>query len=396
MESLATSFEGLRFTPGDRSSPSSVQLQSTQRRRKRFLSVQAPPSRPWLLVPPPTDLENLCAYSFVFKAGATYSQVMMTLKKVFTECKQAPPLSPFKIGEFVLQPVAVAHDGPFVKKCVHLARKNQRIRFLLSCFLKQWLFRRLIPGNDYDPVTCESPRRPIRFIDWPQRRIYTFEASTILRDMRERLLYQNYLFTEPKSPRNPYTNVEFSLGQYYSVFKQLRVLGLSHWALEGLTECLYNLEQFHNKFASPLRFAALKDCFSDPTNSVGKDLLYEFMEDQHDIHEKPFLSAVYLWALDEAPTSSIVKFWRHLCMKYHELEITVRDPTTCRNYQKLYVIDHTRELCEHPSDLIALRNTHMKKIICRESPRLAIVIQSPPQEDAVYVDEQALDSSLQD
>jgi hypothetical protein len=190
--------------------------------------------------------------------------------------------------------------------------------------------------------------------------------------------------------------VEFSIGQYYAVFQQLRALGLSHWTLEGLTECRYDLNAFHGQFASPLRFAALKDCFSDPTNSVGKDLLYEFMEDQHEIHDKPFLSAVYLWALDEAPTSPIVKLWRHLCMKYHELEITVQDLNTCRKFQRLYVINYTRELCQHPRDLILLRNTHMKKIICREAPRLALVIHSAPQEDAVYVDEQALDSSLEE
>ena len=209
----------------------------------------------------------------------------------------------------------------FLKEGLRHLQKNQRLINTFRALAHRWLDRRFKPANTEDLCTCEIPRNPVSLRIWSQRTIFNFEANTIRRDMLERIFTQSYLFPKYFLPRNPYTNSDMTENQFYSVMKQLRKLGFSHWALEALFECRYNLDKFKEKFGVLVRKEIIEREFKKPSGEIVY-VIQDFMEDHHKKNDKTFYSALYKWAITSLQNHTRIKLWIQLCKDHHMIIYT--------------------------------------------------------------------------
>jgi hypothetical protein len=225
------------------------------------------------------------------------------------------------------------------------------------------MHRRMIrPMNEEDLVTLEPPRQPVILYDWPGRKRYMYEASTLARDIRECLLQRDYMFPEPHSPRNLLTNQPLSPMQFLSAFHQLRATRKQfHWSLaafEGVSFCLTGFKQ---RYEHPLRYEVLRSMFNQPTLEDTRSLVFDYIEDEHEFHERPFSRPIYTWALQYAPYATRIQSWHRLAQRHHELAIEIADEFERMQAQEKEMNARVNELCSPPHDLIALRAEWKKK-----------------------------------
>lgn len=299
-------------------------------------------NRPWLIRSSP----NFTAAHLFHGAGRTITSVLQHLKKKL-ENLDDPVLTNF------LYPTVEARRK-VVQSCIRLAVQNQRMLMAFRALKRRWLLKRLQAANEEDLVTCEAPKKPITLVCWNERKKYTFEANTILRDMCERILQHSYFFMKFLNPRNPYTNVDLTQAQFFSVMKQLRAAGDTNWVLEGLYACHYNMLEFEKKFGFPVRQEIIARQFNRPTAPETIDILLDFIEDQHVANEMPYNSSVYTWAATNAANNFRMKSWFKRCRQYHVALSTLTDPLMLKKELE-QIDDHTKYLCSEPLTLISLK-----------------------------------------
>lgn len=250
-------------------------------------------------------------------------------------------------------------DGAAYKELVY---QNARLRWSAACLLKRWLMRRSRRMNEEDIVTLEPPRQRIDIYDWAARRVYSYEASTIARDIRECLLQRDYMFPSPILPRNLLTNESLSHMQVSSVFHQLRQTrkGL-HWSFSAFEEGAYDLSRFVTRFAQPLRHEVLRTLALQPTHADTIDIVEDFISDQHSYHGVPFPRIIYQWALKHAHDAPRICEWRRLAFRHHEIEIEIADESERSAKQEKELDDPVEKLCKRPIELIILRNAWKRK-----------------------------------
>lgn len=244
---------------------------------------------------------------------------------------------------------------------------NMRLRVQARRLLSAWLGRRLRNVNDTDPVTCEAARTPVKVVDWANRSVYTFEASTILKDIVNRLGLHDELWPTPQRPRNPYTNAPLTLGQLYSVLQQLRSLGRSHWMLEALAATGYDFALFVRNYSTPLKHSALDQIFRSPASDDYIYVMTDFMENEHDHHDQTFNAALYKWALLHEAGCQVLMDWRRACRRYHELTLLHTDPIDLRNHVEDEITPMTERLCGPPRVLQVLREQWHREQLLKKS-----------------------------
>jgi hypothetical protein len=248
-----------------------------------------------------------------------------------------------------------------IKRCLTLAEANQRLRSAFSVLARKWIFKHIKQSNEEDLLTGEVPKKLVAVYDWKKRCIYNFEAMTILRDMTSRLMNHSYLFPKFLIPRNPYTNVDLDVLQFFSIMRQLRGHGMTNWKLEALLDLKYCMCEFKEKFGEALKRDIIEKQFENLKSEETMDIIMEFIEDQHDVHGQNFNQFIYRWTLENTNCSSLrMKFWILTCKKYNMISATIRDPhQLILETTKLEL--STKTFCTKPVELIKRRETEFKK-----------------------------------
>jgi hypothetical protein len=109
--------------------------------------------------------------------------------------------------------------------------------------------------------------------------------------------------------------------QFYSVVKQLRKAGMSHWVLEALFDSRYNLEKFKEKFGVLIRKEIIEREFKKPSGEV-QYVIQDFIEAHHGTNNKKFTPYLYRWAVTNLQNHTRIKAWIQLCKDYHMLLYT--------------------------------------------------------------------------
>jgi hypothetical protein len=234
-----------------------------------------------------------------------------------------------------------------INRCVAYVKANQRIHAAFEKIARRFIHSRLKIGNTEDLLTNEIPRHPVTLVSWAQRSIHTFEASTLRRDMIERLLLSNYNFSNAQMPRNPYTNLPLTTGQSMSCIEQIRRTGKSHWAIEAFASAEYDIAVFKEHFKEAILLEILRRQYLSPTNEETTTLIYEFMEDQHEDYDCTFYGDVYKWALKNCPNAPRIVSWRRTWYLYNKVLIVQPDDKA-----KDMILRCTKILCTHPRELI--------------------------------------------
>ncbi len=234
-----------------------------------------------------------------------------------------------------------------------LFQTNQRIRFFLKAFINKVRLRKFKIANEVDPVTFEPPVNVIKVIDWAQKKMYQFEAASLLGDIRTRLQNHDYLFPEPLLPRNMVTNLPFTLFQTITVYQQLLKLGYMHWTLECLRHAEYNLPQFSLLNHKQL---SLKALYQSVYNDNDKEILLDFIELQHHYHSQLYDSNLYQWVVTSKSCQHLKKLdtWKKYCYEYHSITILYED--TDEQVRLLNRVSYsTSELCKSGNELRELK-----------------------------------------
>ena len=213
-------------------------------------------------------------------------------------------------------------------------------------------------------MTGDVPVTPVRLVDWSTRSIYTFEARTIARDMITRLTMSHCdFFPWPKEPRNPYTNERLTEGQFYSVARQLRACGETHWAIDALYSAKYNMKEFERDMYMKLKRTIHNSVFANPRGDVAKQILLEYIKEEHKMNDKPYEREIYEWAVETIPHHFSVHEWRLQCSKYYSV---IHFPTEKEkdDEAKEKIDEKTRRLCVYPLALVERYNgAHEKKYV---------------------------------
>ena len=259
-------------------------------------------------------------------------------------------------------PVSYEQTLAGISEAIRHVKNNQRQLMAFRALAHRWLLkRRFKAANEEDLMTGEAPKKPITLVAWSERRKYVFEANTIRRDMLERLFQQSYLFPKYLTPRNPFTNCDMTANQFTSVMNQLRSYGSTHWALEGLLKCRYDMENFRAAFGESMKREVIARQFSNPSSSDTIDIILHFMEDQHEDNDKYCNVALYRWALENRMNHPKIKKWIALCRRYHECLLKNINDRLAQGKDILDINDKCAKLCEYPIDLEDLRNADLKK-----------------------------------
>jgi hypothetical protein len=202
----------------------------------------------------------------------------------------------------------------------------------------------------------DPPVKRVDLYDWKERRIYTFEASTIHRCLVKRLTFHDGMFATPLEPVNPYTNMKLTLGQLHSVTEQLRNHGLTHWSIEALRNSGYTWVEFIILNDSALQMEAAKRVFMDLTNTDLHDTLMDFIEAEYITNQMDMDKAMYRWLIANAMESDHMSQWRKICYEFYRAQILYKDIPVKQRMAQLSISATAVSLCRIPRELYRMRN----------------------------------------
>ena len=157
------------------------------------------------------------------------------------------------------------------------------ISWRLRRFLHRWRVSRLVSVNTEDIATGDVPIKPVHVVDWKTRPPcqYVYEAATIARDIRTRLLNHSGFFEEPLIPRNPLTNLPFTQAQNIAVWSQLSTSGVaaaSASVIAGFRHSRFDLDRFSQEFNTLLKLHALRVTMADVDDEDTEERVDEFID----------------------------------------------------------------------------------------------------------------------
>jgi len=267
----------------------------------------------WVLIPCKHSIElNLTAASY-FKALDKINECIY-MKHPLPESKFQPP---FKIPMSFF----IYGEPDFQTELKATVSNNQMFRWKMKRLIHGWRLSRLKQVNTEDPATCEPPTVPITLYDWNSRSKYTFEATTLHRDISARLLHVSQweaLHPEPMPPRNMLTNQSLTLGQIHFTIDHLKRMGLSNWETLSYRMSHYSIDRFLMMCQSALKHSAIKRIFEKPHCDACNELTLDFIEYIHEIHKIPIItSGAWKWYIKTEPEDSFVSVLRGLCYEYY-------------------------------------------------------------------------------
>jgi hypothetical protein len=209
------------------------------------------------------------------------------------------------------------------RKYLRLAcTKIRRLRGIFCRFLHRWRVSRLRPTNTEDFFTLEVPKDPIRIVSWVSRSTAVFEASSLMRDITERLMHHDGVFESPQLPRNPFTNLPFTQAQIISVWNQLAASkSTASSAFTNYRQTRWNLHKFSSEYSVPLQVHALRKTMLNTSHYDYKEKMLDFIQYCYDAHDRDFELDLFRMALLKKPDHLLLKSWANLCTKFYECAI---------------------------------------------------------------------------
>lgn len=203
----------------------------------------------------------------------------------------------------------------FQKRIIEVGIIVMRLRRAFRTLVHHWLWRKAernaLPDNDI--ITMMPYRRPIIIYDMLQRRRYKFEAATIIEHIRKQLEYVSYGFVQPLWPRNPITNLHFSSGQLYVIYKEALRQGAANSVFSAFFECRFSMMAFYNTYNQALALHYNINSVKEINNDDGHEILLEFILEC--ANEKgtllhPKIVEVFEWALQTISAHPFLTAWR--------------------------------------------------------------------------------------
>lgn len=128
-----------------------------------------------------------------------------------------------------------------------------------------------------DPISLEPMTNPIVIYSISSRWRYAYDATSLIAHIRTQLSNCSYGYPDPQTPRNPITNVEYTIYQLYSAYVQLMTRGKTCWQLGAYLAERGNMEIYTRQFIVPIyRHDCVREVL-DVTNMEGAVTIIEFI-----------------------------------------------------------------------------------------------------------------------
>ena len=204
-------------------------------------------------------------------------------------------------------------------------RKDQHIRTVLRRFVQIWLYKQYKKRfiNTEDPATLAEPRKPIFLFDTKIRGMYVFDAFSLRKCIQMNLTFTDWMFPEPSHPKNPLTNLPFTMPQILSIFQQLRAANATCWWIEAYYQSKFDLNVIKKVFCIPLKLNSLTELVRNRSSEEYIDYLQEFIEEQFDAHDIDFMAhlTILKWAASHLPNDSYMIEWGQAMFEFKKVRI---------------------------------------------------------------------------
>jgi hypothetical protein len=243
-----------------------------------------------------------------------------------------------------------------------------RIRALFKKAVSKWLVKRLKKVNEVDPITLEIPINPIRYSNLSTRVSYLFDATSLEKSWKMNLYTNDGLFTDPRWPTNPLTNLDIPVDVFPLLYKELTSKIPVDWTLSSLADCKFNFTVWKQLYEVPLKKKAIERVFKDYTSDDCKEYSLDFIEACYIYHAETFDESMFKWLFTQSDAVSYIEKWIKLSRDYYNILITVNDQ------KELGLLKNTlwagsNRLLKVPVKLIDLYDTYIKSISRRVTVR---------------------------
>lgn len=237
----------------------------------------------------------------------------------------------------------------------------RRLRGVFRRFLHRWRVSRLRLINTEDIVTLSPPKNPIWIVDWRQKQVALFEASTLMRDITTRLLEHDGFFEDAQPPRNPLTNLPLTQSQTISVWNQLaRSPVTASSVFSEFRRVRWDLSRFVTEYAIPLELHAFRQTMRDTSHIDYRDRMVDFIQYCYDQESEDCFVASYSHALHRHPDHPLLQQWATLCTDFYEASILYQKfPDKLLKLQES-VLDKTIPLLPRQTELQLLYHMYLR------------------------------------
>lgn len=230
-----------------------------------------------------------------------------------------------------------------------------RHRFLFKKLLNLMRFKRLQKANEEDLVTGEVPKHPVQIVSWAEKRVYIFEAYTLMKDITERLVHHDGFFEDSQSPRNPFTNIPLTQSQTISVWNSVSRVGIPvSSAFTLFRNSRFNMKKFIEQNTSFLKLNSLKRTFKEAKSYDYTDRMLDFIEYCYNAESIDCSINAFRNAMTNYPNHHLIKKWAALCQRYYEPEILYPGNTSIIHTYKELVLDDTCDILHLQRELVSL------------------------------------------
>jgi len=168
--------------------------------------------------------------------------------------------------------------------------EQQRIRRLTEKYVGR-MIHRIIDSRPHDLCDLYTtlpvpPRSQVLVYDFPNRKKYMFHTHTAVKMFESSLQYSSYGIAKPSHPKNPYTNVPWTIGQTICITQQiannlLRNHSFPPQDILNFRNADYSVTTFYAKNKRVMDIMAAQNFFKQKDDPY-RDLIYkEIIDDLH-------------------------------------------------------------------------------------------------------------------
>ncbi len=197
--------------------------------------------------------------------------------------------------------------------------RNQAVRFQMRRLFLAWavrkMGRRIVGETDVGTLEVIPARAVVRVCDWRSRAVYHFHYQTIYRQLVGSLRYETMALSSPKAPKNPYTNLPWSVGQLLVLYDQVHCLlwSQARQFLDPAAQAFYRARLCLSQFRTTFQFQLDIDCahqfFHDPTSDYWDDIYGETLQDLLDVLAAEQAQLLWNLVMDRSLPKSLLTAW---------------------------------------------------------------------------------------
>ena len=177
-------------------------------------------------------------------------------------------------------------------------------------------------SEQVDPITLCKPEKPVVLYDWSVKKKFVFDARSLATHIETALLYHESGFALPQQPRNPWTNMDFSYRQLFSIYEQLNTHGELRWGLLTLREHNFNKPSWERHYQTTITIKAIRSSILQLDTSYAKELFEDFiitkMEDVSLVN--PAIIRAYHYAILHHPRHWYLEKWKAIALMHFEAQ----------------------------------------------------------------------------